>query len=127
MPNRNAGIEERGFKRERTTDEERDEVVSPQAANIRWFVDQLTVPPHAVPGDIRSEIGLRGKQFGSEFAWGKLFQQWTGLRIATAEFREIRGKSGRNNDQVQLRVAGRQPGRRLGEGTGSNRQANTLG
>lgn len=84
-----AGTLHRLFKAERATEQERDQVVAPPAADIDRFLDELAVLVHAVARQVRAQVGA-GSQLARLRRTGVgHFEHRARFRIPLAEEQKI--------------------------------------
>ena len=107
--------EQGGLERKRAADQETDEIVPPEPADVRLFVGQLAVSPDAILRQVGPQVGQpRGVGRNGIPRLGHI-EQRARLRIAAAKLMEVVRPVERQDDQVRLGETGGQPGGLPGE------------
>ena len=112
VPDGQLGRQQRALERERAADQERDEVLAPDVADVGDLVRDLAVAVDAVAGEIGSEVGAGREVARLGVAGVADLEHRARARVGDAEAQEVERVALREHDQVGLRVAGRERGRR---------------
>ena len=114
MADWNVVREQRFFKRVRTADHERHEIVAPVRHDIGRLLDQLAVPPHAIARDVRANVQVDTERGNFRIADIRHADDRARLRIELTETMKRGGKFFRQNRKIALHVTGRHAGGRRG-------------
>ena len=118
-----AVLHQRVLERKRAAEREDDEIVAPVLVDVGRLVDQFAVPEHLVAAEVGADVEVaaeRGQARVARIAGGK---QRAGLRIELAEAHEIGGERRRQDGEIALHIARREPRCRPGPLAAADRPA----
>ena len=105
-----AGISHSGLKGKAASQQERNQILPPQAQQVVGFPGQLPLFVHPIAGNIGADVGPGGGKSRLYLPGLNHFQQGAGFGIALAEKQEVKGQFPRQYRQVSLDIAGRDAG-----------------
>ena len=103
---RNLCVNQRGLKRERTTDDEADQVVPPDMDDIRGFLDDFTVFPDPILGEIMTNIDPFAELWELSFSGCRYPQHRTRFWVALAKNQKVLCVFGGQDDEIALNQVG---------------------
>jgi hypothetical protein len=103
---RNLRVDQGGLKRERATDYKADEIVPPDMGNVRGFLDDFTVFPDPIFGEIMTNIDPFAELRELSFSGCRDPEHRAGFRVALAKNQKVLCVCGGEDDQVALNEVG---------------------
>ena len=117
-----AVFEQRLLERERAADGEGDEIVAPVFEDVARLVDERAVAPDAIARQVGADVEIVGQSRNARIARRRDADQRARLRIALAELQKILRQGLRQDREIGLHEARRQPRGRAGMRIAPDRQ-----